>query len=584
MSTAGPKPAVYSYIRFSTTEQRKGTGQARQEKLAAEWCKSRGRPQATNYADLGVSAFKGKNSTHGDLARFLKCVEQNKIARGSTLIVESLDRLSRQNVSQALQLFLAIINQGVNIVTLCDDKEYSADKCEMTDLMMSLLIFARANDESRMKSQRKAASWASKRDGARAGKPIGGKLPSWLEVKEGKYVVIKSEANKVKAVFADYIRGAGVWKLYQQHGLPRSTIGYWLNSPNVIGDLIVTEVGTKVTIKRHYPPIIDRETWAKAQQLRASRYINRRSGCPSDRVNLFAGILVGANGERYDVAYPKPDRRLLLTPGNTIDADKFERAMIDHVLRQKFIRTHIVIEEKNDPRGEEVKKKIETLQRGMIGEDADTAAAMLPVLRELTRQQRAFDSNRQKTEVEQVDYSLVQSLLQDGGNKDERLQAREIIRETVSKIVVEAHDGDSHAKLNALAVYFTQSPEQPFRFTLVTARQRVGWLILVGGDFIGVLSPTPSRFKYEFSDDQQDFVIVAPNGKKFNSDAMNLGVECLTKMTPDLKWYARETLPKLEYRLRQRPSGGPKETTERQKPSRNRLSKPSRSPVTRWQA
>src|SRR4051812_7649903 len=173
MSKITHVPGVYSYTRFSTAEQRKGTGRTRQETLATEWCRAKGLSLATNYADLGVSAFKGKNSTHGDLARFLKCVEQGKIARGSTLIVESLDRLSRQNVSQALQLFLAIINSGVNIVTLCDGREYGADRCEMTDLMMSLLIFARANDESLMKSQRKAASWASKRDGARAGNPLG---------------------------------------------------------------------------------------------------------------------------------------------------------------------------------------------------------------------------------------------------------------------------------------------------------------------------------------------------------------------------------------------------------------------------
>src|SRR5438128_1281383 len=93
-------PAVYSYTRFSTGEQRKGTGQQRQDKLAAEWCIARGFALATNYSDLGVSAFKGKNATHGALARFLACVESGVVTRGSVLIVESLDRLSRQNVAQ----------------------------------------------------------------------------------------------------------------------------------------------------------------------------------------------------------------------------------------------------------------------------------------------------------------------------------------------------------------------------------------------------------------------------------------------------------------------------------------------------
>ena len=44
--------------------------------------------------DLGLSAYKGEHRTKGALGSFLKLVEAGKITKGSTLSVESLDRLS----------------------------------------------------------------------------------------------------------------------------------------------------------------------------------------------------------------------------------------------------------------------------------------------------------------------------------------------------------------------------------------------------------------------------------------------------------------------------------------------------------
>lgn len=57
---------------------------------------------AQSYEDLGKSAFKGANSAHGHLSRFLASVKPGQIAPGSYLIVESLDRLSRADNPDAL--------------------------------------------------------------------------------------------------------------------------------------------------------------------------------------------------------------------------------------------------------------------------------------------------------------------------------------------------------------------------------------------------------------------------------------------------------------------------------------------------
>jgi DNA invertase Pin-like site-specific DNA recombinase len=47
--------------------------------------------------DIGKSAFDGTNIQKGALGQFIQAVKRRKVEKGSTLIVESLDRLSRQD-------------------------------------------------------------------------------------------------------------------------------------------------------------------------------------------------------------------------------------------------------------------------------------------------------------------------------------------------------------------------------------------------------------------------------------------------------------------------------------------------------
>lgn len=223
---------VYSYVRFSTVEQRKGSGQERQESLAAKWCAERNLTLFKNYSDLGVSAFKGKNAAEGALSEFIKCIEDGRVRPGSILIVESLDRLSRDKINKAAELFLSIINRGVTIVTLCDDYVYSPENFDFAQLVMSLAIFMRANDESVMKSQRKAGSWKIKREKAKATNAVlGGNRPRWIRVFEGKYELIPDEAEKIRSLFRDYVGGLGIYLLNKKYKIPKPTISYWLDNP-----------------------------------------------------------------------------------------------------------------------------------------------------------------------------------------------------------------------------------------------------------------------------------------------------------------------------------------------------------------
>src|SRR5688572_13125476 len=74
--------------------------------------------EETSFADLGKSAFRNSHATTGKLRAFLDLIEAGMIERGSTLIIENLDRLSRDNILGAQGLLLQIINAGVAVGTV----------------------------------------------------------------------------------------------------------------------------------------------------------------------------------------------------------------------------------------------------------------------------------------------------------------------------------------------------------------------------------------------------------------------------------------------------------------------------------
>jgi DNA invertase Pin-like site-specific DNA recombinase len=99
------KKIAYSYIRFSSDAQAKGDSFRRQTELSRAYCiqNDLSLDEHLNLKDLGVSAFRSKN-LESNLGKFLEAIQTGYVKPGSFLIVESLDRLSRDNISTALKL------------------------------------------------------------------------------------------------------------------------------------------------------------------------------------------------------------------------------------------------------------------------------------------------------------------------------------------------------------------------------------------------------------------------------------------------------------------------------------------------
>ncbi|MEH2564686.1 recombinase family protein [Bradyrhizobium sp. AZCC 2289] len=154
---AETKTLAYSYVRFSTPSQAAGASLQRQTEKAAKYALDHGLTLDTelNMTDLGVSAYRGKNAHTGALGGFLKAVDAGYVERGSYLLIENMDRLSRADIVTAQGLFLQLVGSGINLVTLTNGEAYSAERFqrEPEAIFLVVLELIRANKESVRKGQ-----------------------------------------------------------------------------------------------------------------------------------------------------------------------------------------------------------------------------------------------------------------------------------------------------------------------------------------------------------------------------------------------------------------------------------------------
>lgn len=306
---------AYSYIRFSTAEQIHGRSLQRQYERSLAYIEKHGLTLDTklNMRDLGVSAFRKANLKKGNLGVFIRAIESGIVKPGSYLIVESLDRISRAEVADALELFLAIINKGIKIVTLIDGRTYSKESVtrDSSELMISIAIMTRAHEESATKSDRRQDCWADAKVKASAGLKVTKKIPFWLSLpdKAGNFLLIDEAVEAVKLIFALAKAGLGYLKISQElnrRGIPSpaarsykkdekrvytwgtSSVAHVLSSETVIGDLVLENKSPQPTvIKGYYPAIIDEELF---YQIKDKGPV-KRGGASPYKTNLFTHLL-----------------------------------------------------------------------------------------------------------------------------------------------------------------------------------------------------------------------------------------------------------------------------------------------------
>ncbi|HAU4928460.1 MULTISPECIES: recombinase family protein [Aeromonas] len=315
-------PKAYSYIRFSTTKQAQGDSYRRQIQQAIDYCTEHNlQLDEKAIEDFGVSAFRGSNRIDGALGRFIEAVKGGAIEKGSYLLVESMDRLSRQTILKALSQFIEILNAGIVIVTLSDGEIFrvtdDGKDFDFAKLIISIVYMARANDESEMKSLRSRAAWSNGRKAARESNKVmkNARLPSWLTREGERIVPIPERTAIVSEMFEMAQSGCGyeqIAKVFLEKGY--KTFGKeadWrpagiqavIKSRAVIGEFQphVIENGERVPdgepILGYYPTIVSPAVFEEVQHLIGKRSKHSGSYRKGTYSNLFSGVLRCQCGE-----------------------------------------------------------------------------------------------------------------------------------------------------------------------------------------------------------------------------------------------------------------------------------------------
>lgn len=193
------KRKAYSYIRFSTPEQaeeEKIQKQLENTRLYVESREDLILDESLTFRDLGKSAKDNLHAKEGEFGKFLQSIGDT-IEKGSVLIVENLDRLSRDSIDVALTQFMNIIRSGIDIVTLQDRKEYTKKSLKNpTDLIISITIMSRAHEENETKRTRIKEKWVVKRE-IMDEKILTRVCPDWLKYDEKtkKFILVDKRAK-----------------------------------------------------------------------------------------------------------------------------------------------------------------------------------------------------------------------------------------------------------------------------------------------------------------------------------------------------------------------------------------------------
>lgn len=311
------KPKAYSYLRFSRPEQALGDSLRRQLERARQFADERGLELDESLRDEGISAFRGKNvDDRAALGSFLRAVESGAVPRGSYLLVESLDRLSREHVLDALPRFLDLLNAGIRIVTLMDRQEYSRESVEANNyqLMISLGVMARAHEESATKGIRVQEAWEKKRQlAAVTGKAMTKICPAWMKKEGDGYTLIPERAVVVREIFELSIGGVGTRSIAKRLNSDKadrskpfgggriwydSYVKKILENPATYGEFTPrgrlaggSDATASTTLKNYYPSVIDETTFHKAQVMMKARAASSVRSSAGKHRNVLSGLL-----------------------------------------------------------------------------------------------------------------------------------------------------------------------------------------------------------------------------------------------------------------------------------------------------
>ena len=327
---------AFSYVRFSSKKQADGASLEWQLTGTRKYCDENNLilNETLTFRDLGISSTYGANLQHG-LGDLLQACEDGLIPRGSALVVEALDRLSRQRprvVSTLLGRLLDDYGLEVHLTgmkkILYPESQSAAE--EGMDLLWVTMLAIRASEEQETKAERLKDAFARKRSSVGKGEALleinDNKLPWWVIYNEEteKLESPKERAETVVQIFEWTKEGKTspeIARLLDAKGTPtwRPRANRW--SPSRIRHIILSQgpegvlestarskaLGQNLRKESYYPVLVNAElaTQAREKMAKNSRYGRTNSIPTPDKGerphNLLRGLLrFDGHASRYD--------------------------------------------------------------------------------------------------------------------------------------------------------------------------------------------------------------------------------------------------------------------------------------------
>lgn len=289
------KRKLYSYQRWSSAVQSDGTTKARQTFAAEEYAK-RNDLEVVEIVDAGISGFKSDNSKSGALSKFLAAVDEGLIPNNAYLFVESLDRITRDEIDIALELFMGILRRGITIVTGMDNKVYTSAgiKDNPIDLLTSILLFTRAHEESKTKQNRTNGNALAMIRRFQSGLPTTikavGSHPWWIDCSTGKFEAVRRHPTlwqPAQDAINMFMDGMSVFKVvqYLNEKYPHAYKGKAWKTANirklrfnkaVYGLREITVDGKNYGLPNYFPALITEGQFERLKQIReTTKYIGK---------------------------------------------------------------------------------------------------------------------------------------------------------------------------------------------------------------------------------------------------------------------------------------------------------------------
>ena len=263
------------YLRVSTEAQAdEGYSLAAQAEKLEAYCRMKGIDRFTQYVDGG---FSGSNLSRPAVTQLIDCIRRGEVER---VVVYKLDRLSRSQKDTLYLIEDVFAPHGVDFVSINENIDTGTPYGRaMIGILSAFAQLERENIFLRtrmgMVERVRQGFW-----------PGGGKIPFGYDYDPAKGILVpNSDADTVREIYARYLSGESAGSIARALGLKYE---------HLVRQILDRESNTGVIVYKgeRYPgrhePLIDRETWLRAQR-RLHRPNRPRA---ADGGKLLTGLLV----------------------------------------------------------------------------------------------------------------------------------------------------------------------------------------------------------------------------------------------------------------------------------------------------